>query len=538
MGAGAANSIADARRMQAGEYASYSTQDTSDSLTSSSSRCPTKLSQTGSSDASDPCDLQANMAWQHGHVFAHGLRGDGAGVEIAERLQSWESHGCKARVLQLLALKAWWWRTAYVLQVLRHLPQKRQAHFWENFGYCFVAWARLSLRARVLRLKVMVGSGVQHGLRYPEPATQLLCSCWKAWRLQLEVTAALWQQFVGGLLRSHKRQTALECLVDAMDARAEREHRDCTLALYWRADKLLVRLAFVVWQFACEAGRKDFELESLRRVLDKTGSSGKLMVKELVTQHSLFVRFVAVKTVFSCWRSLTRLQGQSRLCSSSIRKQLDAGCLGLCFIAWQAWSYGSQDNGRQNSFRNKHVHLRPSSCWFYWWLCITQQLRVEHSCPQAAEVPHFQDQDLTRADVETPRWRGTLQLTFVMWALQAERRCRQEKQVAQEASWAEQSLLLKKLILTAWVLLCSGRQGGQGMVEDPPKSAKSECRHIQLYLRRHNDAVRCVAFCSWRVGCLEARLSALHAHDTSLKQAQLSHAQARAPVKESFQLQW
>ena len=445
-------------------------------------------------------------------VGSYGLQGfHKASVELADRLQCWESQGQKARALRQMVLRAWSWWTFHALQRLqglRHLSVGHWSHcrgVLDSAGPYFIAWELLVLRGHSLQLKLKgsrslqgrfcsVTFGAWKAKSLLGHSKQSLCeklklfsekdavrSCWKAWRSTctreveaLEAFEASWERLVASMLRSRARQTALECLVDAMEARTEREHAVVTeqnMALHQRAERLLLLLAFIVWQFACEAGR-------LRHVLDRTDSTGKAVVAELAAQHAHFVRLVALQSVFASWSWLARLARLQRQCQGyalNSSKQGHAEVLGLCLVAWRQsqMSRASRSHERSKLEALSGILWRTSlsTRWFYRWMWVTQRLRADRQVPERSEP----DEGIR----VTERRRLHLRLVLLAWAAQGISR----RQQRMSSSSADSRSRLSALDIR-------------------------QLRHV-LFRDSRDDAIRCVAFLAWKVEHLQESRSAL-----------------------------
>ena len=527
-------------------------------------------SSTSSSDPSSGDAEQVDIGWRHDHVSnSRGWTGctRKAGVELASRVQSWESQqGCKVRLLQTLVFKVWHWRTGRAQAAHVSVRPGRSAGFvacWEIVRCCFIGWQDLLLHGRLLKLRAVERAGLQFACflawkslktsyrkasKDAAASSRLRCQealkkCWQAWRNGLKKQAE-WRKFVTCLLRRRAHQNALECLVDALEARAEREHMDQSLALSQRADKLLLLLAFVVWQFVCETSQKDSAMESLQHVLDSSDLTGKAAVADLVMQHSECVRFVATKSAFTCWLSLTNMQRQARRFSRNGLKQARSHLLVFCFTAW-LWS--SQGRSKQPILLHRWFEKELSSRWFHRWTWITQRLRADR-IHRACKLPNgFKAGPAGLAELHRRRClQHDVKVIFTTWALQTERLSKHSMladdggiqgpgSVGELRKSLSRSILTKIVILVAWRALCVEPEVAQQTLDSSMKSVpKLDLEALLMFLPFDDGVVRCSTFLKWREQCLLARLDAHRACKEPARQIKLSEAPERPPNSQSW----
>ncbi|CAE7945237.1 unnamed protein product [Symbiodinium sp. KB8] len=365
-------------------------------------------SECGGSEYSEPDYLQTDAGWQLGSCSV--------GVECSQH-DSWDSQGWKGWFLLPLAFRAW--RGTTLMQQQQLCSARYKAYLWDNFICCFIAWELLVVRGRALHSKLAGSCRLQdrHCLdvftawktvllesRGKRASLEALCklkcysnhavrSCWNAWYSTRDTGGLAWRGVVIGMLRQQGRQRALECLVDAMDARSEREHTERSMALQQRADKLLIDLVFVVWKSACETSQ-------LRHRLDKTGLTANDAVTDLVTYHSQAARLAAMSSIFAGWSIFARLQRQRQRCSRNIDKQYRQGnaeTLGCCLFAWRQISFCAQYRGKlEVCSARRWDTLLSSRCFYLWmqiarWMHASQGVDETGSCLKLAGSCRLQD---------------------------------------------------------------------------------------------------------------------------------------------------
>eukprot|EP00439_Symbiodinium_sp_Y106_P000263 s5111_g1.t1 len=388
-------------------------------------------SECGSSEYSEPDDLQTDAGWQLG-ICSVGVEGSQQDSDVEHgELHAWESEGWKAWFLLVLAFRAW---RGTAMQQQQLCPARYKTHLWDKFICCFISWELLVLRGRALHSKLAGSCRLQDRLcldvftawktvlledRGKRASLEVLCklkcysndavrscwnawystrdaaglawrgvvvaslevlcklkcysndavrSCWNAWYSTRDAAGLAWRGVVVGMLRQQGRQRALECLVDAMDARSEREHTESSMALQQRADKLLLDLVFVVWKSAWETSR-------LQHRLDKTGLTANVAVTDLVTHHSRAARLAAMSSIFAGWSLFARLQRQRERCSRNIDKQYRQGkadMLGWCLFAWRQVFFCGQYRGKLEVFSARRWDTLLSSRCFYLWMQAVQ----------------------------------------------------------------------------------------------------------------------------------------------------------------------
>ena len=373
-------------------------------------------SECGSSEYSEPDDLQTDAGWQLG-ICSVGVEGSQQDSDVEHgELHAWESEGWKAWFLLVLAFRAW---RGTAMQQQQLCPARYKTHLWDKFICCFISWELLVLRGRALHSKLAGSCRLQDRLcldvftawktvlledRGKRASLEVLCklkcysndavrSCWNAWYSTRDAAGLAWRGVVVGMLRQQGRQRALECLVDAMDARSEREHTESSMALQQRADKLLLDLVFVVWKSAWETSR-------LQHRLDKTGLTANVAVTDLVTHHSRAARLAAMSSIFAGWSLFARLQRQRERCSRNIDKQYRQGkadMLGWCLFAWRQVSFCGQYRGKLEVFSARRWDtLLSSRCFYLWmqavqWTYASQGLVETGSCLKLAGSCRLQD---------------------------------------------------------------------------------------------------------------------------------------------------
>ncbi|CAE7436689.1 unnamed protein product, partial [Symbiodinium necroappetens] len=367
-------------------------------------------SECGGSEYSEPDDLQTDAGWQLGSCSV--------GVECSQH-DSWDSQGWKGWFLLPLAFRAW--RGTTLMQQQQLCSARYKAYLWDNSICCFIAWELLVVRGRALHSKLAGSCRLQDRRcldvftawktvllesRGKRASVEALCklkrysnhavrSCWNAWYSTRDTVGLAWRGVVIGMLRQQGRQRALECLVDAMDARSEREHTERSMALQQRADKLLIDLVFVVWKSACETSQ-------LRHRLDKTGLTANDAVTDLVTYHSQAARLAAMSSIFAGWSMFARLQRQRQRCSRNIDKQYrhgNAETLGCCLFAWQQISFCAQYRGKLEVCSARRWDTLLSSRCFYLWMQIAQWMHASQGVDETGSRAGFQHAAESRADV-------------------------------------------------------------------------------------------------------------------------------------------
>ncbi|CAE7601875.1 unnamed protein product, partial [Symbiodinium sp. CCMP2456] len=424
-------------------------------------------SECGGSDYSEPDDLQTDTGWQLG----------------CSQHDSWDSHSWKGWFLLPLAFRAW--RGTAKMQQQQLCSARSNTYLWDNFICCFIAWELFVLRGRALHSKLAGSCRLQDRLcldvftvwktvllegRGKRASLDVLCklkcyssdavrSCWNAWYSTRDTVGLAWRGVVIGMLRQQGRQRALECLVDAMDARSEREHTERSMALQRRADKLLLDLVLVVWKSACETSQ-------LRHRLDKTGLTANAAVSDLVTHHSQAARLAAMGSIFAGWSLFARLQRQCQRCSRNIDKQYtkaNAETLGWCLFAWRQVSFSAQYRGKLEVCSARRWDTLLSSRCFYLWMQIAQRMQASHGLRETGSRAGFQHVAEIRADVLAelrtrgptvlhPLVRDAIRYAFLAWKseyLQANLQAVQASEAGRLFA-SQRSCRLVHLALHAW----------------------------------------------------------------------------------------
>ncbi|CAE7242735.1 unnamed protein product [Symbiodinium sp. CCMP2592] len=488
------------------------------------------------SEYSEPDDLQTDAGWQLG-ICSVGVEGSQQDSDVEHgELHARESEGWKPWFLLVLAFRAW---RGIGMQQQQLCSARYKTDLWDKFICCFIAWELLVLRGRSLHSKLAGSCRLQDRLRLDvftawktvlledrgkRASLKVLCKlklhsndalrrCWNAWYSTRDAAGLAWSGVVIGMLRQQGRQRALECLVDAMDARSEREHTERSMALQQRADRLLLDLVFVVWKSACETSR-------LQRRLDKTGLTANVAVTDLVTHHSHAARLAAMSSIFAGWSLFTRLQRQRERCSRNIDKQYRQGkadMLGWCLFAWRQVSFCGQYRAKLQVCSARRWDALLSSRCFYLWMQAVQRMHVSQglvetgSCLELAGSCRLQD--CLRLDVFTA-WktvlledRGKRASMKVLCKLKlhsndAVRRCWNLWYSTRDAA----GLAWSGVVIG--MLRQQGRQRALECLVDA-MDARSEREHTErsMALQQHADRLLLdLAFVVWKSACETSRL--------------------------------